>query len=60
MKIEKVYGTCGSQAVLIDAYAEWDFDSQSWELQSSYDFSWCRDCDAETNLIDQEIKETSA
>jgi hypothetical protein len=32
MKIEKVCETCGSQAVLIDAYAEWDFDAQSWEL----------------------------
>ena len=63
MKIKKVCEKCGSEDVQIDACAEWDFDSQSWELQSNYHFSWfswCRDCDAETDIIDQEVKETSA
>jgi acetolactate synthase regulatory subunit len=60
MRITKVCETCGSQAVQIDACAEWDFDSQSWELQSTYDHSRCYDCDADTNIIDQEVKETSA
>jgi hypothetical protein len=63
MRITKVCETCGSEAVQIDAVAEWDLDSQSWELQSNYHFiwpSWCRDCDAETDIVDQEVKETSA
>jgi hypothetical protein len=53
MRITKVCETCGSEAVQIDAVAEWDLDSQSWELQSNYHFiwpSWCRDCDAETYI----------
>jgi hypothetical protein len=32
MKIEKVCGTCGSVEVWIDALAEWDVDTQLWEL----------------------------
>jgi hypothetical protein len=48
-----------------DAYAEWDVDTQSWELASIYrgnvfgDEIWCVDCDGETNIIEQEIKETT-
>ena len=60
MKIKKVCEKCGSQAVRIDAFAEWDFDSQSWELQEAFDYSWCCDCDAETSIINQEVKETAA
>jgi hypothetical protein len=58
MKIEKVCGTCGSVEVWVDALAEWDVDTQSWELGSTFDNSWCRDCDgqhhqSETNIINQ-------
>ena len=60
MKIEKVCGTCGSVDVWVDAMAEWDVETQSWELGSTFDYSWCRDCVGETNIINQEIKETSA
>jgi hypothetical protein len=60
MRITKHCETCGSEAVRVDAYAEWDFDSQSWELAELYDYSWCCDCDAGTNIIDKEVKETSA
>ena len=60
MKIEKVCGTCGSVEVWIDALAEWDVDTQSWELGSTFDNSWCRDCDAETYIINREYKETAA
>jgi hypothetical protein len=47
------------RSLWIDAYAEWDVDTQSWELASTYDATWCVDCDAETNIINQEIKETT-
>ena len=63
MKIKKVCETCGSQAVLIEAYAQWDFDAQSWEpweLLSRYEHSWCYDCEADTNIIDREVEETAA
>lgn len=60
MRITKVCETCGSQAVRTEAYATWDFDSQSLKLESTYENSWCYDCDADTNIIDQDVKETSA
>ena len=60
MKIEKVCGTCGSVEVWIDALAEWDVDTQSWELCATYDASWCAVCDAETYIINREYKETAA
>jgi hypothetical protein len=41
MKIEKVCETCGSVEVWVDALAEWDVDTQSWELGSTFDNSWC-------------------
>jgi hypothetical protein len=57
MKIEKVCETCGSVEVWVDALAEWDVDAQSWELGSTFAHSWCRDCDADTYIIDKEIKD---
>jgi hypothetical protein len=60
MKIKKVCEHCGSQAVRIEAYAQWDFDAQSWELLSRYEHSWCYDCDADTNIINREVEETLA
>ena len=36
-----------------------DVDTQSWELASTYDATWCVDCDGDTNIIEQEIKETT-
>jgi hypothetical protein len=58
MKIEKVCETCGSVEVWVDALAEWDVDTQSWELGTTFgDNSWCRDCDAETYIINREYKE---
>ena len=59
MKIKKVCEKCGSDDVWFEAYAAWDVDTQSWELGSTFDNSWCRDCDGETNIIEQEIKETT-
>jgi hypothetical protein len=58
MKIEKVCGTCGSVEVWVDAY--WRNGTLTLSLGSTFDNSWCRDCDAETNIINQEIKETTS
>ena len=62
MKIKKVCEKCGSDDVW---FAAWDVDTQSWKLASvyrDYDFGdeiWCIECDGETNIIEQEIKETT-
>ena len=59
MKIKKVCEECGSDNVTINANAEWDVETQSWELLSTYEHSWCSDCYDDINIIDQEIKETT-
>ncbi|MDX5370355.1 MAG: hypothetical protein LPL29_13365 [Alphaproteobacteria bacterium] len=43
-------GTCGSEDVRKDAFAEWDFDKQEWVLHSFYDYAYCEDCEGETTL----------
>jgi len=52
-KVEKVCKNCGSDRVLVDAHAEWDVDTQQWELVHTYDHSFCKDCDSETTIVDQ-------
>ena len=52
-RVEKVCETCGSDRVLVDAYAEWDVDTQQWELAHTYGYSFCKDCDGETTIVDQ-------
>jgi hypothetical protein len=53
---------CGSQDILIDAYAEWDKYTNSWYLHSVYENAVCNSlvCDGkETRLIwCQEEEET--
>lgn len=51
--IEKVCEICSSDRVHVDAYAEWNIDTQAWELASLFDHSWCYDCDTETDIIDK-------
>jgi hypothetical protein len=54
MKINKVCKTCGSDKVLFDAYAEWNYQEQKFELHSEFDQAFCLDCDGETTIIDKE------
>ena len=52
-KTQKVCKYCGSESVAVDALAEWNVDAQQWELSATFDNSFCRDCDAETIIVDQ-------
>ena len=42
--------TCGSDQVMHDAYAYWDYQKQSWELHSTYDYVFCPECEGETSI----------
>lgn len=43
--------TCGSDQVLADSYAYWDYEKQSWELHSVYDGNfYCNECEGETSV----------
>jgi hypothetical protein len=41
---------CGSENVLLDAWAAWNIETQSWELANVFDAAFCEDCDGETHL----------
>jgi hypothetical protein len=56
MKVQKVCKTCGSDNVVIDAWASWDVDSQEWVLENVFDQDFCNDCDGETTIIDKDLK----
>jgi hypothetical protein len=54
--ITKVCSTCGSESVLADAYAEWNKESQKWELLEVFDKGhFCHDCDGDCSIKDVEI-----
>jgi hypothetical protein len=59
-KVRKVCGTCGSENVLRDAFAEWDFAAQEWTLQNVFDDAVCEDCDGETDIEDEEVTQRDA
>ena len=48
--IDFVCSVCGSNHVVIDAYAEWCVESQDWELCSTYQDAYCTMCDKKTHL----------
>lgn len=56
-RVKMVCSTCKSDEVLCDAYAEWDVDTQKWELQNTFDKgAFCAKCDGETRLEEVEIE----
>jgi hypothetical protein len=52
---------CGSENVLCDAYAEWDFDAQQWEIQNTFDKGgYCVDCDGECRIKAKQLEPASS
>lgn len=49
-KIRIECSTCGSTDVRRDAYAEWNVQTQEWELHSVYDNFVCEDCGGECSV----------
>lgn len=47
---QPICNRCGSNAVLLDAYAEWDMEKQDWVLQNVFQDAVCEDCEGETSL----------
>ena len=49
-KIRIVCGTCGSETVTRDAWAEWDVGAQNWALGAVYDYAYCHNCENDSRL----------
>lgn len=43
---------CGSPNVVVDAAARWNFDTQQWELSSTFDERTCDDCGCESHSFE--------
>ena len=55
-QIQMVCDRCGGTDVLRDAWASWSVDAQSWELDSTFQWSFCRECDGETSLSELPVR----
>lgn len=59
-RIAIVCGTCGSDEVSRDAWANWDVGTQQWVLGNIFDYGHCHRCDGERRLIEVELKKDIA
>ena len=55
-----ICGSCGSDDVSRDAWADWDTREQRWVLRTAFDYAHCHRCDGETRLVEVELKPTRA
>lgn len=46
-KQKPICEACGSEDILVDAYASWDVETQKYVLHSTYDDTRCNDCGGE-------------
>lgn len=55
-QVRMVCGNCGSDHVLLDAWAEWDEEAQEWVLGSTFDHAVCEseECDGKETHIEEE------
>jgi hypothetical protein len=43
-KVDYLCPTCNSK-LLYDAHAQWDTETQSFQLQEVFEYAWCSTCD---------------
>jgi hypothetical protein len=57
-KLRMVCAECGSDNVLADAYAAWNFEAQCWEVHGDvFDKgSVCEECDGECSIESEEVE----
>lgn len=58
-RIAIICGTCGSDEVSRDAWANWDTREQEWVLGTVFDDGHCHRCDGESHLIEVELEPSS-
>lgn len=55
-RVRMVCRHCRSTNVKADAYAEWNEDSQQWEVSATFDKGgYCDDCDGETRIVEEPL-----
>ncbi len=56
-RVKMVCAHCGSRNVVRDAWAEWDFENQCWELAAVFDAAHCEDCDWDVSVVEKEVEQ---
>jgi hypothetical protein len=56
-KIKHICATCKSDDVVLDAWAEWDIDTQDWVLRSVFDDAFCIKCEQACDMEEVEIED---
>lgn len=54
-RIAIICGTCGSDDVSRDAWANWDTREQEWVLGAVFDYGHCHRCEGESSLVEVEL-----
>jgi hypothetical protein len=55
-KIRMVCSHCGAEEVFADAYAQWNVESQAWEIVQTFDKgAYCNQCDGETRIEERRL-----
>lgn len=60
MNVAKVCASCGSERVLLDAWAAWDSAAQDWSLHHVFAHAHCEDCGGETRVVDKPLAQHKA
>lgn len=47
---DMICSTCGSKNVVWDAWATWNYATQQFELDHTFEYTFCRECDGECNI----------
>ena len=54
-KIKMVCSECGGEDVVKDAWASWSEENQEWELLTTFDNTYCNDCEESHELKEEPI-----
>lgn len=58
MKVRKVCKECGSDEVVVDAWAKWNEETQLYDIvENVFELEYCINCEGETTIIDEEIND---
>jgi len=56
-KIRYICKECLSEDIRWDAWAIWNEDSQQMELEQSFDYTYCCNCEGDCSVKEVEIEE---
>jgi hypothetical protein len=49
-KVQMVCEHCGSEEVTRDAWAQWNAETQDWELGAVFDYAYCHRCQRDAHI----------